>query len=191
MVLARRVARMGVLPMLNTYMKSAGAFAAMAVAATIGGLGSAAAQSADYTQLPVDPNRITDSQAFSAAPFDIDPDGQRGVRAEYTHREGATRSITTTILILPSAQEAAGSLAAAAAQVGNPQSTPAPVGTGGTMVTGTSPDGTESVTVLSFTEGNVATTIEFDGPPNDPAPPDFVTELGQKQDTAIKDWQGV
>jgi hypothetical protein len=47
------------------------------------------------------------------------------------------------------------------------------------------------VTVLSFTEGNVATTIEFDGPSNDPAPPDFVTELGQKQDTAIKDWQGV
>ena len=183
---------MGLLPMLttNTYAKATGVFAAMTVAAAVGGLGSAAAQSNDYSQLPVDPNLITDSQAFSAAPFDIDPNGQRGVMAEYTHREGATRSITTTILILPSAQEATGSLAAAAAQVGNPVSAPAPVGTGGTMVTGTSPDGTESVTVLSFTEGNVATTIEFDGPPNDPAPPDFVTELGQKQDTAIRDWQG-
>lgn len=180
---------MGVLPMLNTYAKATGAFAALAVAATIGGLGSAAAQSNDYSQLPVDPNLITDSQAFSAAPFDLDPNGQRGVVARYTHREGGTRSITTTILILPSAQEATGSLAGAAADVGNPQSAPAPVGTGGTMVTGTSPGGT--VTVLSFTEGNVATTIEFDGPPNDPAPPDFVTELGQKQDTAIKDWQGV
>ena len=40
-----------------------------------------------------------------------------------------------------------------------------------------------------FTEGNPATTIEFDGPPSDPAPTDFVLELGQKQDTAIRDWQ--
>ncbi|WP_006243830.1 hypothetical protein [Mycolicibacterium tusciae] len=184
---------MGVLPMLtpNTCAKATGVFAALALAATIGGLASAAAQSNDYSLLPVDPNLVTDSQAFSAAPFAIDPNGQRGVRAEYTHREGATRSITTTILILPSAQEATGSLAAAAAEVGNPQSAPAPVGTGGTMVTGTSPDGTESVTVLSFTEGNVATTIEFEGPANDPVPPDFATELGQKQVTAIRDWQGV
>jgi hypothetical protein len=171
--------------------KAAAVFVAMTIAATVGGLSSATAQSNDYSSLPVDPNLITDSQAYSAAPFDIDPNGQRGVMAEYTHREGGTRSITTTILILPSAQEAAASIAGAAAEVGNPDSQPAAVGTGGTMVSGTSPDGTESVTVLSFTEGNVATTIEFDGPPGDPAPPDLVTELGQKQDTAIRDWQGV
>jgi len=183
---------MGVLPMLrlDVCAKAGGAFAAVAVAAAISGLGSAAAQPNDYSQLPVDPNLITDSQAYSADPFDIDPNGQRGVSARYVHREGGTRQITTTILILPSAQEATGSLAGAAADVANPTSAPAPVGTGGTMVSGTSMGGPESVTVLSFTEGNVATTIEFEGPPNDPAPPDFVTELGQKQDTAIKDWQG-
>ena len=45
--------------------------------------------------------------------------------------------------------------------------------------------------VATTTEGNVATTIEFDGPANDPVPPDFATELGQKQDTAIRDWQAV
>ncbi len=184
---------MGVLPMLtlNACAKATGAFAAMAVAATVGGLGSAAAQPNDYSQLPVDPNLVSDSQAYSAAPFDLDPNGQRGVSARYTHREGGTRQITTTILIFPSAQEAMASLSGAAADVANPQSAPAPVGTGGTMVTGTSNGGPGSVAVLTFTEGNVATTIEFDGPPNDPAPPAFVTELGQKQDTAIKDWQGV
>ena len=32
-------------------------------------------------------------------------------------------------------------------------------------------------------------TVEFDGTPKDPVPPDLVLELGQKQDTAIKDWQ--
>jgi len=184
---------MGVLPMLtlNACAKAGGALAAMAVAATIGGLSSAAAQPNDYSQLPVDPNLVSDSQAYSAAPFDLDPNGQRGVEARYTHREGGTRQITTTILIFPSAQEAMGSLAGAAADVANPVSAPAPVGTGGTIVSGTAAGGPQSRSVLTFTDGNVATTIEFDGPPNDPAPPDFVTEFGQKQSTAILDWQGV
>jgi hypothetical protein len=63
------------------------------------------------------------------------------------------------------------------------------VGTGGTLVSGTSPDGVQSVSVLTFTEGNAATTIEFDGPPNDPVPHDMAVDLGQKQDAAIKNWQ--
>lgn len=190
-VLARRLARLGVLPVLtmNIHIKTACTLAAMATAATFGGFGSAAAQSSDYSTLPVDPNLITDSLAYSAAPFDIDPDGQRGITAVYTHREGGTRTITTTILTLPDAQAATAALNGATAEVANAQTQPAAVGTAGTMVTGTSPDGTESVTVLTFTEGNTATTIEFDGPPNDPAPADMVVELGQKQDTAIRDWQ--
>jgi hypothetical protein len=162
----------------------------MAATTTIG-IGSAAAQSGDVSALPVDPNLLTDSLAYSAAPFDINPGGQQGVTAVYTHREGGTRTITTNIMILPDAQAATASLAGAAAEVANQQSQPAAVGSGGTMVTGTSPDGTESVTILTFTQGNAAATIEFDGPPNDPAPADMVLEYGQKQDTAIRDWQGV
>ncbi|MEO3758437.1 hypothetical protein ABGB19_09150 [Mycobacterium sp. B14F4] len=160
----------------------------MAAAATIG-TGSATAQSIDYSTLPVDPNTITDSLAYTAAPLDIDPNGQPGVMAEYNHREGGTRQITTTILVLSDTQAATAALGGAAAEVANQQSQPAAVGTGGTIVTGTSPDGTESVTVLTFTEGNTAATIEFDGPPNDPVPADMVIELGQKQATAIRDWQ--
>lgn len=163
--------------------------ALLGIGMTINGLGSAAAESSDYTMLPVDPNLVSDSLAYSAAPFDIDPDGRPGVEAVYTHREGGTRQITTTILVLPDAQAAVAALAADPADMANSQSQPAAVGTGGTMLSGTSPDGTESVTVLTFTEGNTATTIEFDGPPTDPAPVDFVLELGQKQGTAIKDWQ--
>ena len=164
------------------------ALAAVAMSASLG-IGAAAAQSNDYSTLPVDPNTITDSQAYTAAPLDIDPNGQRGVMAEYTHREGGTRQITTTILVLSDAPAATAALGGAAAEVTNQRSQPAPVGTGRTLVTGTSPDGTESVTVLTFTEGNTATTIEFDGPPNDPAPADLVIELGQKQAAAIKNWQ--
>ena len=42
------------------------------------------------------------------------------------------------------------------------------------------------MTVLLFTEGKAFANLEFDSPPNDPVPPQFVTDVGQKQDTAIK-----
>jgi hypothetical protein len=66
---------------------------------------------------------------------------------------------------------------------------PAVVGSGGTVLTGMSPDASKSVTFFSFAEGNTATTVEFDGAPKDPVLSDLVLELGQKQDTEIKNWQ--
>ncbi len=165
------------------------AAALLGIGTTIGGLGSAAAQPNDYGTLPVDPNLVTDSLAYNAAPPVFDPNGQPGVTAVYTHR-GGERQITNTILVLPDAQAATAAVGGAAVgKVANGQTQPAAVGSGGTIVSGMSPDGTKSVTVLTFTQGNAAATIEFDGPPRDPAPADFVVELGQKQDTAIKDWQ--
>lgn len=161
----------------------------LGIGTTIGGLGSAAAQPTDYSALPVDPNLVSDSMAYSAAPPVFDPNGQPGVTAVYTHRSG-DRQITSTILILPDAQAATAAVGGTAVgKVADGQPQPAAVGTGGTMVSGMSPDGAKSVTVLTFTQDNAAATIEFNGPPRDPAPADFVVELGQKQDTAIKDWQ--
>jgi hypothetical protein len=167
----------------------AGATAAAAVL-TLSGFGYAAAQPGDFSTLPVDPNLITDSLAYSAAPAVFNPNGQPGIETVYTHRDGS-RTITTTVLVLPDAQAATGALDGARAQaaVANGTSQPAAVGTGGTMVTGMSPNGAQSVTVLSFAEGNTATTIEFAGAANDPVPEDLVLELGRKQDTAIRDWQ--
>jgi hypothetical protein len=170
----------------------AGGIAAAAVM-TFGGFGYAAAQPGDFSTLPVDPNLITDSLAYNAAPLVFNPNGQPGVEAVYTHRDGS-RQITSTILVLPDAQAATAALdgerAEAAGKVANGKSQPAAVGAGGTMLTGMSPDGSKSVTVLSFSQGNAAATIEFDGAANDPAPSDLVLELGRKQDTAIRDWQG-
>jgi hypothetical protein len=166
----------------------AGGFAAAAIM-TFGGFGYAAAQPGDFSALPVDPNLITDSLAYNAAPLVFNPNGQPGVEAVYTHRDGSRR-ITSTILVLPDAQAATAALPAGlAGKVANGKSEPAAVGSAGTMVSGMSPDGSQSVTVLSFAEGNTATTIEFDGAPKDPAPADLVLELGRKQDTAIRDWQ--
>ena len=42
------------------------------------------------------------------------------------------------------------------------------------------------MTILLFTEGKAFVTLEFDGPPDMLAPPDFVTDVGQKQDAAVK-----
>ncbi len=169
----------------------AGGIAAAAMM-TFGGFGYAAAQPGDFSTLPVDPNLITDSLAYNAAPLVFNPNGQPGVEAVYTHREG-NRQITSTILVLPDPQAATAALdgarGAMAGDVVNSQTQPAAVGAGGTMVSGMSPDGSQSITVLSFAEGNTATTIAFEGAPKDPAPSDLVLELGRKQDTAIRDWQ--
>jgi uncharacterized protein YfaP (DUF2135 family) len=152
----------------------AGGIAAAAVM-TMSGFGYAAAQPGDFSTLPVDPNLITDSLAYNAAPAVFNPNGQPGVETVYTHRDGS-RTATAALN------------GAAAGLVANGKSQPAAVGSDGTMVTGMSPDGSKSVTVLSFAEGNTATTIEFAGAPKDPAPSDLVLELGRKQDTAIRDW---
>jgi hypothetical protein len=169
----------------------AGGLAAAAIM-TFGGFGYAAAQPGDVSVLPVDPNLITDSLAYNAAPPVFNPNGQPGVQTVYTHRDGS-RQITSTILVLPDAQAATAALDGARAElagkVADGQTQPAAVGSAGTLVSGMSPDGSKSVTVLSFAEGNTATTIEFDGAPKDPAPSDLVLELGRKQDTAIRDWQ--
>ena len=164
--------------------------AAVVVGAAICGLGSAAAASGDYSSLPVDPNLVTDSQAYSAAPLVFNPNGQPGVTAVYNHRNGGMQ-ITSTILVLPDAQAASAAVGGfdAAAKVANGKTQSVAVGTGGQTVSGMSPNGSKSVTVLTFTEGNTAAMVEFDGPPNDSAPADLVTELGKKQDTAIRDWQ--
>jgi hypothetical protein len=162
---------------------------AVTIGAAVGGLGSAAA-AGDYGTLPVDPNLVTDSQAYSAAPLVYMPDGQPGVQAVYNHRNGGMQ-ITSTILVLPDAPSASAALGGlnAAGKVANGKTQSVAVGTGGQTISGMSPDGSKSVTVLTFTQGNAAAMIEFDGPPKDPAPADLVTELGQKQDTAIRDWQ--
>jgi hypothetical protein len=53
-------------------------------------------------------------------------------------------------------------------------------------LSGKSPDGSKGVTVLLFTEGRGFVTLEFDGPVDSLPPPDFVTDVGQKQDAAVK-----
>ena len=97
----------------------AGGFAAaavMTVGVAVGGFGYAAAAPGDFSTLPVDPNLITDSLAYNAAPPVFNPNGQPGVETVYTHRDGS-RQITSTILVLPDAQAASAALDGAKAEL--------------------------------------------------------------------------
>lgn len=150
---------------------------------------SAPAQPSDYTGLLIKETDISaGGEPFIAMAPTPNPDGKPGVAGEF-HNQSGTRVIGDTILILPDASAAATALEDAKGALGTTVTgnlQPAAVGTGGTMVSGTSPDGAKAVTLLLFTEGKAFTTLEFDSAPDDPVPPDGVIDIGQKQDAAIK-----
>ncbi len=149
---------------------------------------SAQAQSADYTPLLIHASDIDTPMAFTAGPVTQNPNGQAGVETTFSN-DDKTRQIHDTILVLGDPAAAASALDAAKAKLSDSvRGTPGPVlvGSGGTTVSGNSPDGSKGVMMLLFTEGKAFTTLNFVGPPDMLPPPDFVTELGQKQDTAIK-----
>jgi hypothetical protein len=150
---------------------------------------SAAAEPSDYSTLLIKATDIdVPSDTFSATPPTSNPGGQPGVAGSFTNTAGS-RVIGDTIMILPDSSAASTALDGAVSSLGSnvtgaPQS--ASVGSNGVIATGTSPDNSKAVTVLLFTEGKAFTTIEFDSAADDPVPPEVVTDIGQKQDDAIK-----
>ena len=151
---------------------------------------SSSAAAADYTAVLIKASDITlPGDTFTGQPPIQNPNGQPGV-AQIFSNQNDTRHVGDTILILPDPDQAVSELDLEKAALGDmvKGGTPAPaaVGTGGTMVSGTAPEGSKAVTVLLFTEGKAFINLEFDSAPNDPVPPQFVTDVGQKQDTAIK-----
>lgn len=175
--------------MFTKILTSAAAAAALVVGVTVGGFTAATAQPVDYATLPVHPNAATDSSAWVADAPVLNPEGQPGVMALFTHRDGS-RTVTDTILVLDDAAAASSMMsqgrAGLGSQINNPTTEPAAVGTDGQIMSGTSLDNTRSVAVLAFTEGNTFTTIEFEGAATDPVPPDLVIDYGRMQAGAIQ-----
>lgn len=205
LVLARRLARPGMLSVLRETESTpftrphtvAGGLvlgSLLVAGVAIGGIASAAAQPPDYAPLPVDPNVATDSTAYLAAPTVINPDGQPGVQAVFTHRDG-TRQISDTIVVLADSAEATAALqqnqSSLGAVVSNGAVQQVPVGADGTLISGTSPGGVQSISVLLFTQGNAFVRVEFTASPNDPAPTDLVIDYAQRQANAIQQQLGM
>lgn len=171
-------------------------------ATTFGSAGpssSASASPSDYTGLLIKATDIDAPMPFIAGPPTNNPDGQPGAAITFSSQphpadeNGVTVKdvhIVDTIRVLPDRSAATSALNSAKTGQGvvkDPKTDPANVGTGGTMLTGTSPDGSKNLTVLMFTEGRGFVTLEFvGGSDSPPPPPDFVTDVGQKQDAVVK-----
>ena len=149
-----------------------------------------AAAPVDYTRLLLQARDIsTTGDAYAAQPATPNPDSRPGAEVLIVNQE-QTKAVSILIIALDS--PAAGPSALAEAQASLAKSVnpgpprPSIVGTGGTVVSGNSPDGAKSVTVLLFTEGSTLARVEFDGLPGQPADADFVTNVGQKQAIALR-----
>jgi hypothetical protein len=142
----------------------------------------------DYTKLLIKNTDIKAPDAFTAGPLTKDPNGQLGATTTFTDQD-QSHVIIDTIEILLNPEAAANGLDSAKAihresLLAKPLS--AEVGVGGVTISGLSQDHSTGVTVLLFTEGKALVTLEFQGPSYVVAPQDFVVDVGQKQDEAIK-----
>ena len=148
---------------------------------------SASAQPGGYAGLLIQASDIDAPIPFTGSPPTANPNGQPGVATTFSTDDGS-RVIKDTILVLadPAAATDALNAAKSGPAIKNPTTQPSSVGTGGTTLLGNSPDGAKGVTLLLFTEGKAFVTLEFDGPRDMLAPPEFVTDVGQKQDAAVK-----
>ena len=161
-----------------------------ATSSTSGPASSAPAQPNDYARLLIQAADIKAPETFTASPPTNNPNGQPGIATTFSTPD-SNHVIHDTIQVLADAAAATNALNAAKTGQGNaikdPQSQPMKdIGTGGTLVSGNTPDGNKGVAVLLFTEGRAFVTLQFDGPPSMLPPPDFVSDVGQKQDAAVK-----
>lgn len=144
----------------------------------------------DYTRLLLQARDISGTgDTYVTAPATANPDSRPGAEVLLVNQD-QTKAVS--ILIVGLDDEASAPAALAEAQNNLPKTVtpgppqPSPVGTGGVVVSGNSPDGAKSVSVLLFTEGAALARVEFDGIPGEPAPANFVTNVGQKQDIALR-----
>lgn len=148
-----------------------------------------AAPAVDYTGWLIQVADIDAPVPFTGTPPTNNPNGQPGAAATFNTQDNS-HTITVTIQVLADPGAATSALnAAKAAQGGaikHPTTDAVKIGTDGTVVSGNSPDNSKGIAVLLFTEGKAFVTLEFDGPPDTLPPPDFINDIGQKQDAAVK-----
>ena len=142
----------------------------------------------DYTTLLIKASDINAPEPFTAGPAVKNPNGQQGATTTFSDQDHSHAIIDTIQIMLDPAAAANALESAKDVQSESLHGKPAPVdvGVGGTTISGSPQDHSKGVTMLLFTEGKAFVTLEFDGPVYALAPADFVTEVGQKQDAAIK-----
>ncbi len=144
-------------------------------------------QPIDYSPLLIQPSDIGGDFATPQAPV-LNPNNAPGVAQLYANSDNSRR-IGVTILIVANPAIAAAGAANTRANYGGKVSgswQPIDVGSNGAILSGTSPDKSQAVTVLLFTEGRALVNMEFDSAPDDPIDIAVASEIGRQQDDLIK-----
>jgi hypothetical protein len=147
-------------------------------------------QASDYSYLLLQAEDVSiPPERFTARSSNVNPDGQSGASTLFVNADD-TRAIADTILIYQDVATATATLKQASAAVstmvtgGQPQ--PVPVGSNGTVIAGTAPDGSKAVTLLMYTQGRAVVRLEFDSTPDDPVSPQTVASVGRMQQIALR-----
>ncbi len=149
--------------------------------------GPSPGQPTDYSGLLIKPSDIG-GDFTSPQPPVLNPNNAPGVAQLFANADNSRRIGDTILVVADPATAAAGLDNTKTNYAGKVSGTwqPVDVGSNGSMISGTSPDNSQAVTVLLFTEGKALVNLEFDSAPNDPIDPGVATDIGRKQDAAIK-----
>ena len=152
------------------------------------GSGTAApAQPTDYSSLLVKASDIGGDLSAPQPPV-LNPNGAAGVAQLFANPDNSRRIGDTILIVADPAMAAAGLDNTKTNYAGKVSGSwqPVDVGSNGALISGTSPDNSQAITVLLFTEGKALVKIEFDSAPSDPIDADIAKDIGRKQDAAIK-----
>ncbi len=118
----------------------------------------------------------------------LNPNNAAGVAQLFANADNSRRIGDTILIVADPAAAATGVENTKANYASKVTGTwqPADVGSNGNIISGTSPDNSQAITVLLFTEGKALVNMEFDSAPNDPIDGPSAIEIGRKQDAAIK-----
>ena len=144
-------------------------------------------QPTDYSALLIKPSDIGGDLNAPQPPV-LNPNGAPGVAQLFATADNSRRIGDTILIVADPATAAAGVENTKTNYGGKVNGTwqPVDVGSNGAMISGTSPDNSQAVTVLLFTEGKALVNLEFDSASNDPIDADVAKDIGRKQDAAIK-----
>ena len=124
----------------------------------------------------------------SPQPPVLNPNNAAGVAQLFANSDNSRRIGDTILIVVDPAAAVAGLENTKLNYGGKVTGTwqPVDVGSNGSMISGMSPDKSQAVTVLLFTEGKALVNLEFDSAPNDPIDSAVATSIGRKQDAAIQ-----
>jgi hypothetical protein len=144
-------------------------------------------QPSDYGSLLIKPNDVGGGLTAPQSPM-LNPNNAPGVAQLFANAD-SSRRLWDTIVIAADPPAAVAELASTQSSYNGKVSgtwQPLAVGANGVTISGTSPDNSQAMTVLVFTEGKALVTLEFDSPPNEPVDPAVALDIGRKQDAAVK-----